>query len=155
MFLVKLIVGALCVITCVKIAKSKAESLKITSNFWQALIDFCNAMVIDLSYKKSTLKELFSKDYNCNDFNNFLKKYEYSGDFEFPSYVLEDEKMLISSFFSYLGKSDSEAQKQYLLAKQTEFVSILHKKMKYQNKFYSVILTVGFSVGLMLFVMVI
>lgn len=155
MFVVKLVVGALSIITCVKIAKNKADTLKNVTNFWQAVIDFSNEMLINLSYKKSAISELFSRDFNSYDFNKLLKNYLSTGDFEYPDYILDDEKLLLNSFFLYLGKSDTEAQKTFIKSKETTFLNIKEKKQSYENKFYQVVVKVGFSVGVMLFILVI
>ena len=155
MFIVKLLIGLISVYVCTKIAKSKAVCLKEVTLFWQSLVDLCKIIEIDLSYKKSPINEIFLKDFCSCDFNKFIKIYVKTNEFCFPNYVLDEEKPLIKSFILSLGKSDSASQRLFAESKEVLFKELRDKKAVAENKFYSVILKVGFSVGVMLFIMVI
>lgn len=155
MFVVKVLIGVACVYFCCKISSNKAEGLKESYLFWDSAVDLCNYLLQELTYKKRPLEVLLDKKFISSDFKSVLDLYLTKNKFEFPPYITDIEKSKMISFLSALGKSDSESQKISINANKIDFESIsLQKKLEFK-KSYSIILKVGFSMGIMLFIMVI
>ena len=69
--------------------------------------------------------------------------------------IFQEEKFNILSFFNELGKSDSNSQKLTLNFYKDYFLKVLTEKNNEYKKTYALTLKVGFSIGVMLFVLVI
>lgn len=155
MFLVKLGIGTICVYLCSKIATFKANELKDRCLFWESAVKLCNVLLQEFSYKKRPIKIAISTQYSSNDFKRLLNGYVNGSNLDFPKYLTDVEVFKIKTFLDELGKSDSETQKIALNSYKTEFEGIaIDKKLEYK-KTYSVTLKVGFSVGIMMLIMVI
>lgn len=155
MFLVKIALGIACVYLTTKIAVSKANSFKESYLFYQSVLECCNLLLIEFSYKKRPLKALLEYEFISSDFCNSITNYINNQKFEFPTWLGEKDELKLKSFFQELGKSDVEAQKIAINSYKLEFENILIDKKSEYKKQYSLTLKVGFMVGVMLFIMVI
>lgn len=155
MFLIKILLGILCVHLCSKIAITKANAIKESYLFWESASTCCGLLLQEFSYKKRPIKSLIEYNYLSSDFLILLSSYVKNEELEFPSYINFQEEIRLKSFFEELGKSDSETQKLAINSYKTEFSSLsIEKKAEYKKQ-YSLTLKVGFSIGVMLFIMVI
>lgn len=155
MFLIKFSVGVLCIVTCVKIASIKASKIKSELNFYDSLVIACDSLVAGLSYSKATLKEILNVDYPSESFRILIKDFLNEQPIEILESLTEDEKLKVNSFLSSLGKSDAKTQKSTVLSYKNDFLSKREEMKKKYDKNYSLILKIGFSIGLMLFILVI
>ncbi len=155
MFLVKVGVGIACVYFCCKISSNKALLLKECYLFWDSAVELCNLLLQELTYKKRPLNVVINQNFLSNDFNCLLNDYSSQRTLQFPLYVTDVEKSKLKLFLSSLGKSDTESQKMAINANKIDFESIVEQKKLEYKKTYSIILKVGFSIGIMLFIMVI
>ena len=155
MFLIKITVGVLCVYFCSKISANKANLLKERYLFWDSAVELCNLFLQELSYKKRPLKSTLSKNFISNDFNKVIENYLLEKEVVYPNYVSDIEIEKLNSFLSTLGKSDCETQKIAINSYKTDFENVTIQKRIEFKKAYSIILKVGFLLGVMLFIMVI
>ena len=155
MFLIKILVGVACVYLCCKIAVSRANLYKDSYLYYESLLECCNLLLKEFSYKKRPLKALLDSDYISADFNNSIHSYVKNQNYEFPKWLDEKESSRLKNFFEELGKSDVETQKLAINSFKTEFESVLYDKKSEYKKQYTLTLKVGFMVGVMLFIMVI
>ena len=155
MFLVKLSLGVACIYLCSKIAISKANTLKESYLFWESAVSLCNQLLMEFSYKKRPIKVASSIGYSSNDFKSVVNAFINGSEIEFPSYLSKLEILKVKSFLSELGKSDCNTQKMALNSYKSDFESVLVDKKLQYKKTYSVTLKVGFSVGVMMLIMVI
>lgn len=155
MFLIKLLIGVLSIIVCVKISKNKANEIKNSYDFFESLILTCDTLSCEMSYSKRPLKCLSNLNYQSYDYFNFISNFINYEKINYPCYLTDGEILKIKAFMNLLGKSDSISQKELICSFREEFAKISQeKRLKYQ-KTYGLTLKVGFSVGVMLFIMVI
>ena len=155
MFLIKFSVGVLCVITCVKIASIKASKIKSELKFYDSLVIACDSLIAGLSYSKATLKEILNVDYPSESFRVLIKNFLNEEKIEILENLTEDENLKVNSFLYSLGKSDAKTQKSTVLSYKNDFLRKREEMKKKYDKNYSLILKIGFSIGLMLFILVI
>ncbi len=155
MFAVKIIVGIACVYCSVKISSNKANLLKNRYLFWDSLVEFCSLLLQELSYKKRPIKEVTSNEFISIDFSKTLNDYYLKNEITLPNYLSDIESEKVISFLSSIGKSDTESQKIAINTCKIDFENIATQRKLDYKKSYSVILKVGFSIGVMLFIMVI
>ncbi len=155
MFIVKLVVGILSVITCCKISLNKSNTAKNAYTFFESLRITCENLLCEFSYKKRPIKYALNKNYTSDDYVKFLSNFVKFNKREYPCYLSNDEIVKIDAFFNEIGKSDTDSQKTMILAYKNEFNSIASEKRKRFIKTNDVTMKVGFSVGVMLFIMVI
>ncbi len=155
MFVLKLGIGVACVYLCCKIAVLKASAIKENYLFWESAVTLCNVLLQEFSYKKRPLSGVVDKNYTSNDFKILLNSFIKGDSVDYPKYLSNSEIVKINTFLNELGKSDSETQKITINSYKTEFESILIDKKAEYKKTYSVTLKVGFSMGIMMLIMVI
>ena len=154
MFIVKLLIGALSVVLCLIIAKNKAEYIKERYYYFNSLVNSCDLIKTDLLYKKRSIREILSVNFQSSDFLQTLNAY-FEDEKWFPSYLTNEELVLVTEYFSVLGKGDTTSQINALTSFKEEFSKIAIEKKKEFEKSYKVTLKVGFSIGIMLFILVI
>lgn len=155
MFIIKISIGVLAVVTVTCFAKLKCKKMQSEYSFLIALNEYFKSIKAATSYKKTKLTEILI---NSEDLNEFLGNFPISGkinDLTLPDYLSESDKLKISTVFSQIvtldAKSLSEALSEYI----EEFIIIIEEKRINLIKRKPVYLKVGFAVGLMLFIMVI
>ena len=154
MFIVKLSIGVLCVILCLLVAKNRANYIKDKYYYFSSLVNSCELIKSDLIYKKRSIKEILSVDFQSLDFNQTIKSYFNSDEF-FPKYLNIEEKVLVKDYFKALGKGDTNSQLSIISSFKEEFLKIASDSKREFDKSYKVTIKVGFSIGIMLFVLVI
>lgn len=158
MFVLKICIGALAIVVCVKIAKSKAYNLKIAYYFYKDLCVFCKDFEVNLTYKKASVKNLALNDYSTLEFNNLIQSYADKcnvEDVEFPGFLNDKELLEVKSLFNIIGQSDTQSQLIAIRNYYKIFSDLTVDKKSAYNKYYSIFLKIGFSVGLMILIMVI
>ena len=153
--LLKVFIGALFIVICVKIGKIKADSIKNEYLFFYDLRSFVKEYEQNLSFTKKDVKSFITLSYTSNELNELLKSYLNGAELVLPNYLSVKETADITAFFNNLGVSDTKTE---LLSVKNYYQIfndyVLLKNEKYK-KYYSVYLKIGFSVGIMLLVMVI
>lgn len=155
MFILKLGVGVACIYLCCKIAITKASVVKENYLFWESAVSLCNYLLQEFSYKKRPLLGFGDKNYTSSDFKILLNCFLNNKEVNYPKYLSDCEIVKLTTFFNEIGKSDSETQKIAINSYKNDFESILIDKKAEYKKTYSVTLKVGFSMGIMMLVMVI
>ncbi len=155
MFIIKVLLGVSSVYFCSKIAMSKANSIKNRYLFWESASACCGLLLQEFSYKKRPVKALLKYNFSSSEFSVLLSNFINNHNLEFPPFINEMEENTLKSFFEEVGKSDSETQKLAINSYKTQFNSLAVEKKTEYKKSYSLTLKVGFSIGVMLFIMVI
>lgn len=154
MFVIKVLIGVLCAFSCCLISKRKADVYKEKVYYFNSLVLACEYLISDLMFKKRNLKEILSVSYPSNYFLETINDY-FNGVESYPDFLTDEEVVVISEFFSQLGKGDSNSQINALKLYKSEFSKIRDDKKNVFDKNYKVTIKVGFSIGIMLFVLVI
>lgn len=116
----KLLIGALLIAFCTLLGYLAAGKYRARKKFYAQFVLFNERYIAELNYSRKPLPD-------------FLKAYEYTGDFgktlsafvrqretaiEF-SYLKKDEQSDCSNYFSILGRGDTRSQKDYFTAQRT------------------------------------
>lgn len=155
MFLIKLLIGVACVVVCLNISKQKVQNSKNYCDFYESLIITCDGLIQEVSYKKRPISYLLQLKFPSKDFEILLKNYVKNNEKSYPNYLTNDEIIKIDAFLSEIGKSDAESQKTLVNAYKSEFERIKKESLEKYKNIKNVSLKVGFSLGVMLFIMVI
>lgn len=155
MFIIKIILGVSCVIICSKIAINRANLIKFKYLYFESALMLCNSMLCDIEYKKSSLSKNLSLKFSSYDFTQTVNYFIKNNQVLTPNYLLEEEKINVNAFFNELGKSDTNSQKLSLNFYKNYFLKLSNEKKLEYSKTYQITLKVGFSIGVMLFVLVI
>ncbi len=155
MFLVKIAVGICCVYACVRISSWKANKLKEDLLYYDSVVMSCDKILSGLSYSKSTICELLNVDYSSVEYAKTVRSYIKNENLYYPSFLSSEEVFTLNTYFSLLGKSDTKTQKNAILSHKNTFQKIQEDKKKQYDKNYYAIIKVGFSLGIMLFILVI
>lgn len=154
MFVLKLIIGIGAIVLAVKIAKDKSDLIKNEYLYFNGLVNFCDKVLSDLSYKKSKLERLLTLEFNSNDLNLTLSTFK-NKKIIFPAFLSKDEEYLIIDFLTILGKSDVESQIKNVIAFKKEFIKICNEKYERYTKTNKLFVKLGFVSGLLIFILVI
>ena len=155
MFVLKLLIGISSIIFSVKIGVDLAKKDKNTYQFFNSLINLCDKIISDLSYKKSNIDSLLSTKFQSIELNDMLNNYVKNKKLVLPSFVSIDERFLIEDIFSSLGKVDSASQIKNLEAYKIELIKITNEKYVKYKKFNTLFIKLGFISGLLVFILVI
>ena len=155
MFALKLFLGISCVFACVKLSNLKAKNIKEELYYYSSVCISCDSLISGLSYSKQTVKELLNVDYPSETFVLTVRSYFDEKELVFPSFITTEEEITLNNYFNLLGKSNSTAQKTAILSYKDVFLKLQDEKKKKYDKSYSAIIKVGFSLGVMLFILVI
>ena len=154
MFVLKLIIGIGAIVIAVKIAKDKSDVIKNEYLYFNGLVNFCDKVLSDLSFKKSKLEYLLTLEFNSKDLNLTLSTFK-NEKIIFPAYLNKDEEFLIIDFLTSLGKSDVESQIKNVIAFKKEFIKISNEKYERYTKTNKLFVKLGFVSGLLIFILVI
>ena len=154
MFVLKLIIGIGAIVLAVKIAKDKSDVIKNEYLYFNGLVNFCDKVLSDLSYKKSKLERLLTLEFNSKDLNLTLSTFK-NEKIIFPAFLSKDEEYLIMDFLTTLGKSDVESQIKNVIAFKKEFIKICNVKYERYTKTNKLFVKLGFVSGLLIFILVI
>ena len=154
MFFLKLAIGVLAVATVTFAARQKCKKLYLEYAFFNALTEYLKAVKSSVGYKKAKISEITVDD---EEFKGFLCDFSHSGnpsDLNVPDYLTEAEKLKISAVFSLIVSSDAITLREALNGYIDDFTDLAEEKRQNYVKRKPVYLKVGFSVGLMLLIMV-
>ncbi|MBO5926316.1 MAG: hypothetical protein J6Q38_01995 [Clostridia bacterium] len=155
MFVLKVFIGVISILTAVKIGKNKADAKKECYFYFQNMLFLCDKIISDLSYKKSNLYEILNYKYSSNEFiktvNSFIKR----NPLYVPEFLSFEESMFVQNYFSSLGTLDSNTQIKNLEAFKDEIKKIYNEKYQDFKKYYTLFMKLGFVSGLTLFILVI
>ncbi len=158
MFILKILIGILAIYCSVNIAKCHADKIKNKYYFFKDVCMFCKEYEINLSYDKKDLKLFLNNEYSSVEFDTLLKNFITDGeinDDSIPKFLNDKEVREVVSMLNSLGKSDSKSQLLSITNYYKIFSDIQSEKNLEFKKFYSVYVKIGFSIGLMLLIMVI
>ena len=157
MLLLKLVLGVSCILLFVKVAISKSKLKQEIYSFYYELYLFCNNLYSEMVYSKKPIKEFFSKKYNNVILQGIIQDYLENNlqNSKYLDYLEGENKEKVITFFNLLGKSNSESQKNDILAYKNEFLKIYNEKQAEYKKFYSLYVKIAFSVGLIVMIVVI
>lgn len=155
MFFLKLLIGITAVITVTCYAKLKCKKMYSEYAFFNALTEYLKSVKSSAGYKKAKLSEITVEN---GEFNAFLGSFPSDGKIESltaPDYLSDAEKLKIATVFSLIVSSDAATLCGGLNCYISEFYALQEEKRLKLIKQKPVYLKVGFSIGLMLFIMVI
>ncbi len=158
MFVLKLLIGVLAIITFTKIGVNKSKNHEQIYSFYSSLCVFCNNYVNELKYSKKELETLINKEYSSTDFvlclNSFIEK-KYKNSLYFPTFLSQIEIDKLTAFFECLGKSDSVSQQGVINNYLEDFKKLKNEKYELFNKYKVFYKKLGFYVGLIMLIMVV
>ena len=155
MFLIKLILGVFCIYTCVKISTIKCDKIKEEYLFWSSVCISCDSLVSNLSFKKSMVYDALNVDYPSFEYAKLISQYLKGDKLNFPKFLSAEDVLKLNTFLLEVGKSDSKTQKNAILSYKSDFSKNLEISRCNYKKNYGVTRKVGFSIGVMLMILVI
>ncbi len=156
MFVLKFLIGILSIFVFTKIGFDKSKKYKNVVSFYDSLCLLCDRFLVELQYKKSHLDNILKDSYSSVDavrlFNSHL---ENKNDLVFPSYINEEEKVIIKDFFKKLGQGDTDSQKIFINSFKKIFENNKDNYKIEFKKYSNLYLKIGFMCGLTLMIVVI
>ena len=151
----KFFLGVCIIIICTLIGKIKAQKYKNVYLYFSSIHSFCKNYLSNLSFSKKNLDCFLSNTYISSDFNSTLNTFIKNEEVFIPEYLTQKEKDDVITFFSGLGVKNSQAEEILVNSFIKTFLECEAEKNKLYKKYYSTYLKIGFSVGFMLFLLVI
>lgn len=131
--------------------------------FFNQLYEFNERFLREISYSKRPLKEFIESYSYKAEFADILSLYiDVLGDFDkifsiFSeiSFLNQEEKKILSDYFSLLGKGDSESQKSYFTSVKSTLDSYKSGAEKEYKKYADLYVKLGVLVGLAIIIIII
>ena len=153
--MIRLLLGVSMLIVCTLIGKQKALKLKNGYLYFSSLRAFCKNYESNLIYGKKEIKTFINEEYSSTYFTSTLKSFIENDKLNLPDFLSSKESSDVSEFFNFLGVSDSASQLITVKSFYNTFLEYEKDKNESYKKSYSAYLKIGFSIGLMLLLVVI
>ena len=152
------------VFLCTLIGYIFSKKYKVRANFFQSLLYLCQKFDIEINYSRERLKNIFlnldEKNKSAlkgidNNYIAFIDKeapLDKENLFKGVSFLKDNEKDLIFTFFKSLGRSDVDSQSKELKNFQLRFEELAGKTNAENKKYGSLSIKLGLICGLMLVV---
>ena len=149
---------------CVLIGYIVSKKYRVRANFFQALLYLCQKFDIEINYSRERVKNIFlnldekyKKDLKGIDVNyiSFLDKQvplDKDNLFKNITFLKENEKEMIFSFFKTLGRSDVDSQSKEIKNFQTRFDELAKDVNSDYKKYGSLSIKLGIITGLLIIV---
>ncbi|MBO5713718.1 MAG: hypothetical protein J6R88_05950 [Clostridia bacterium] len=153
--MLNIFIGAGLIVVCSMLGKVKAQKLKNEYLFFSSLRSFCKSYETNLAYGKKDLTVFLNETYALTEFTEVLNNFILNSQIALPNYLNAKEVYDVTNFFNELGKSDSASQLITVKSYYNTFLDVEKVKNDEFKKHYSAYLKIGFSIGFMLFLVVI
>lgn len=160
----KVVILILIALICVLIGYIVSKKYRVRANFFQALLYLCQKFDIEINYSRERVKNIFlnldekyKKDLKGIDVNyiSFLDKQvplDKDNLFKNITFLKENEKEMIFSFFKTLGRSDVDSQSKEIKNFQTRFGELAKDVNSDYKKYGSLSIKLGIITGLLIIV---
>lgn len=160
----KIVILILIALICVLIGYIVSKKYRVRANFFQALLYLCQKFDIEINYSRERVKNIFlnlddkyKKDLKGIDVNyiSFLDKQvplDKDNLFKNITFLKENEKEMIFSFFKTLGRSDVDSQSKEIKNFQTRFDELAKDVNSDYKKYGSLSIKLGIITGLLIIV---
>ncbi len=160
----KIVILILIALICVLIGYIVSKKYRVRANFFQALLYLCQKFDIEINYSRERVKNIFlnlddkyKKDLKGIDINyiSFLDKQvplDKDNLFKNITFLKENEKEMIFSFFKTLGRSDVDSQSKEIKNFQTRFGELAKDVNSDYKKYGSLSIKLGIITGLLIIV---
>lgn len=160
----KIVILILIALICVLIGYIVSKKYRVRANFFQALLYLCQKFDIEINYSRERVKNIFlnldekyKKDLKGIDINyiSFLDKQvplDKDNLFKNITFLKENEKEMIFSFFKTLGRSDVDSQSKEIKNFQTRFDELAKDVNSDYKKYGSLSIKLGIITGLLIIV---
>lgn len=160
----KVVILILIALICVLIGYIVSKKYRVRANFFQALLYLCQKFDIEINYSRERVKNIFlnldekyKKDLKGIDVNyiSFLDKQvplDKDNLFKNITFLKENEKEMIFSFFKTLGRSDVDSQSKEIKNFQTRFDELAKDVNSDYKKYGSLSIKLGIITGLLIIV---
>lgn len=160
----KVVILILIALICVLIGYIVSKKYRVRANFFQALLYLCQKFDIEINYSRERVKNIFlnldekyKKDLKGIDINyiSFLDKQvplDKDNLFKNITFLKENEKEMIFSFFKTLGRSDVDSQSKEIKNFQTRFEELAKDVNSDYKKYGSLSIKLGIITGLLIIV---
>lgn len=141
-----------------------SRKYRIRANFFQALLFLCQKFDIEINFSRERLKNIFLSldEKNKSSLKGIDKNFIafIDGDstldkeslFKGITFLKDDEKDMIFTFFKSLGRSDVDSQSKEVKNFQARFESVAEKVNSDNKKYGSLSIKLGIVAGLLLVV---
>ncbi len=156
MLLFKLILGVSVILLFLKIAKNKNESKKQVYELYYHLYILCEDFYNEMLYKKTPINDFLKKRNGNKLFNNIIDSYINNklDKSLFNKDFTDSEIDAILTFFSSLYDANTESVKNTLLSYKNQFYKWYIERNEKAKKYAVLYTKIGFSVGLMIMIVV-
>lgn len=157
-----LLILLVCVTTFIGYVFSKKYRTRV--NFFQALLYLCQKFDIEINFSRERLKNIFESldEKNKNNLKGIDKNFisfidkevslEKENLFKGITFLKEDEKDLIYTFFKSLGRSDVDSQSKEIKNFQSRFETLVTQTNAENKKYGSLSIKLGVIAGLLIVV---
>ena len=141
-----------------------SRKYRIRANFFQALLFLCQKFDIEINFSRERLKNIFLSldEKNKSSLKGIDKNFIAFIDGDSPldkeslikgiTFLKDDEKDMIFTFFKSLGRSDVDSQSKEVKNFQARFESVAEKVNSDNKKYGSLSIKLGIVAGLLLVV---
>lgn len=141
-----------------------SQKYRIRANFFQALLFLCQKFDIEINFSRERLKNIFLSldEKNKSSLKGIDKNFIAFIDGDSPldkeslfkgiTFLKDDEKDMIFTFFKSLGRSDVDSQSKEVKNFQARFESVAEKVNSDNKKYGSLSIKLGIVAGLLLVV---
>lgn len=152
--MLKIVIGFLIVAACTVIGANYSDIQKKREEFFFYLSDFNARLIMNLAYKKENVKKILEEEKYLRFKEIYENKRGEQSENRFPKYLSEEQKKIVSDYFSNVGKGATKAEEEFLdyqskiISEQLEIC----KAERIKNK--NIGEKLGFSVGLVVFILI-
>lgn len=128
--------------------------------FFSCLGEFNSAVFRDVNFRRDGVLEVLKRQFSFGDFNAYCKEVSLSlaNDLEIPSppdYLEKEDREYVVKYFETAGYCSGSTASDFLTEQRTRIGERTEELKSESRKFSSLGLKLGFSVGLIFFVIVI
>ena len=155
--MLKIIVGITITAITTFIGKKLSDKFVYRDKFFAALISFNNRLISNLSYKKEELPVFIKNDFGFDDFNSTVSSLNFGLSdlgLSFPDYLKKDDVKISRDYFIAIGKQSNFAETKYLRSMDRVFSEIKEKTAIQAEKSKSLGIKLGFSLGVIVFIII-
>ncbi len=155
--MLKIVIGISVVFFTTFLGKKFSDKFVGRDKFMAALISFNNRLITNLSFKRESIPEFIVNDFGNDDFNSTLSGIDFTKDdlgLSFPDYIKKDDSKIFRDYFIAIGKQSEYAENEYLRSMNDVFSEMKKKTSIEAEKARPLGLKIGFSLGVIIFIII-
>lgn len=156
MLWLKFLLGGLIIAFCTLLGWFASGKYRQRKSYFTQLASLNEKYLAELKYTRKPMKQFLSELPLTGDFQKSSEEF-LSGktiSLNFP-YLKEDEKRMITEYFSMLGKGDSNSQNSYFSSKSNEITSKKQEAEKNSKEYGELYLKLGLLAGLAFVILIV